>query len=117
MAIRTKGDDVSWITLYEKFGFTLWNVKITNKITAVCSFVLQAIFQFGSHVKLGGFLTISFEFWIWISIFSHICTQDIYFLYIKKFANAKANCFVYVPVISKTLEHIETFNTNCKVVS
>ena len=25
--------------------------------------------------------------------------------------------FVYVPVISKTLEHIETFNTNCKVVS
>ena len=26
-------------------------------------------------------------------------------------------CSEYVPVISKTLEHIETFNTNCKVVS
>ena len=25
--------------------------------------------------------------------------------------------FISVPVISKTLEHIETFNTNCKVVS
>ena len=30
---------------------------------------------------------------------------------------SKAGRYVYVPVISKTLEHIETFNTNCKVVS
>ena len=34
-----------------------------------------------------------------------------------KICEFKANTNRYVTVISKTLEHIETFNTNCKVVS
>ena len=33
------------------------------------------------------------------------------------FQNVDYRPTVYVPVISKTLEHIETFNTNWKVVS
>ena len=44
--------------------------------------------------------------------------RDIIFFYLSRQIKI---CFrvlnIYVPVISKTLEHIETFNTNCKVVS
>ena len=50
-------------------------------------------------------------------------TQHGYYVHIYYFqlcanrGQINAFIYVYVTVISKTLEHIETFNTNCKVVS